>query len=234
MITVLVSPEELAGPEHELAGDTYRHLFRSRRLAVGAELRLVDGAGKARWGKVAEIGPRRARVELAAAAPAHEPERRVRLLVAPPRSSRASWLVEKATELGVEEIGWLAAERSAREIGEGSLERLRRVAAAALEQAHGSRLPELSGPWPASDWTRLLARSSERIVLDPQAPHAPLAAASPAVDRVFAIGPEGGWTEAERELLRAAGCTPTGLGERILRVETAAVAVATISLLGKL
>ncbi|MDY7094025.1 MAG: RsmE family RNA methyltransferase [Acidobacteriota bacterium] len=232
MITLVVPPGELTRQSLEVAGDSYRHLFRSRRLARGAELRLVDGEGQARSGEVVEIGRRSARVELGPDLPARDPRRRVRLLVAPPRSTRASWLVEKATELGVAEIFWLNAERSPREMGDGGLERLRRVAVAALEQCHGARLPQLAGPFALDRLGSLLEGCPHRFYLHPEASSQGLPRMPEATDAAaFAIGPEGGWTDAETAALEAAGCLPRGLGERVLRVETAAVAVASLALL---
>lgn len=232
MITLVVPPGKLTEETLEVAGDSYRHLFRSRRLTRGTELRVVDGEGRARSGEVVKIERRSARVELGSELPTYDPCFRVRLLVAPPRSSRASWLVEKATELGVTEIFWLNAHRSPRELGDGGLERLRRVAIAALEQCHGARLPRLAGPFDLDRLESLLEDFPNRFYLHPQALSQGLPKMPEASDAAaFAIGPEGGWTDAETAALEAAGCLPWGLGERILRVETAAVAVASLALL---
>jgi 16S rRNA (uracil1498-N3)-methyltransferase len=232
VITLVVPPGKLTEESLEVADDGYRHLFRSRRLARGAELRLVDGEGRARSGTVVEIGRRNARVELGPELPTHDPRLRVRLLVAPPRSSRASWLVEKATELGVAEIFWLNAHRSPREMGDGGLERLRRVTVAALEQCHGARLPRLAGPFDLDRLEALLEGCSHRFYLHPDAPSQGLPRMLEATTAAaFAIGPEGGWTDAETAALESAGCLPRGLGQRVLRVETAAVAVASLALL---
>lgn len=145
MITVLVTPEELAAEKAEVTGDAYRHLFRARRVAVGDRLRVVDGRGAARWAQVVAVDRRRAELALGDPAPSQEPERRVELLVAAHRKERASWLVEKATELGVAAVRFLQTERTPREFGEGTFDRLRRVAGAAVEQCHRARLPEITG-----------------------------------------------------------------------------------------
>lgn len=230
MITVLVTARELEAGSVEITGEAYRHLFRARRLAVGAELRLVDGVGHARRGRVESVGPRSARVVAGDAAEARDPVRQVVLLVAPPRPSRASWLVEKATELGVAAIRWLAAERTPRDLGDGGLERLHRVAAAALEQCGGATLPELSGPHELDEAAALSAACPRRVYLAPGAASDVAGPWPGSAALALAVGPEGGWTEAETALLEAAGFVPRGLGERILRVETAALAGATLAL----
>lgn len=220
------------GAELTVEGDAYRHLFRARRLAGGDALRVVDGAGGAWSARVESVGPRRAVVRLLEPEPSLESLLRLELLAALPRSQRASWLVEKATEIGVAALRFLVTERTVREGGRGVLERWRRVAAAALEQCGRARLPEVTGPHAWEELPGLLAPCSPRYLLDPGAP-ALVPFADPTGGRVAAlVGPEGGWTDAERASLAELGCRAAGLGPRTLRTETAAVAAASIVLLG--
>ena len=72
---LLVTPAELAGERVVVEGEPYRHLFRARRLATDARLRLVDGEGRARWAEVAAIDRRRAELRLLGPAPTHDPAR---------------------------------------------------------------------------------------------------------------------------------------------------------------
>jgi 16S rRNA (uracil1498-N3)-methyltransferase len=228
MITLLVSPAELAAGEVAVAGDAYRHLFRARRLAAGERVRVTDGAGRARWGEVTRVERSRATLALGGAAPANEPSLRLELLVATLRPERAAWLVEKATELGVAAVRFVHCERAPREPGAGALDRLRRVAAAALEQSHGSLLPELSGAHP---WAEVPALGGgDRWVLDTEA-EGGTAPASAGGRVSLLVGPEGGWTSTERRTLAEAGWRPAGLGCRTLRTETAAIAGAALLLL---
>lgn len=226
--TLLLTPELLAGDEAAVEGDAYRHLFRARRLAVGDRLRVVDGVGAARWAEVVEVDRRRGRLRLLDPAPPGESDLRLELLVAAPRKERASWLVEKATELGVVAVRFLASERSPRSLGPGTRERLLRVAASALQQCGRSRLPEVTGVHPWSELPGLLEGIDDRWYLDTGA--APgtwggVASAGGGGGAVL-VGPEGGWTEGEAEELRSLGCRAVGLGERVLRVETAAIVAA--------
>jgi 16S rRNA (uracil1498-N3)-methyltransferase len=149
VITLLIDPGRFSGAgELPVEGDAYRHLFRARRLAVGDRLRLVDGAGRARWGEVLRVGRAAAAVALREPAPANEPHRHVELFVPTLRPERAAWLVEKATELGATAVHFLNTERAPRDFGDGTLARLRRVAAAAVEQCHRSLCPAITGPQP--------------------------------------------------------------------------------------
>jgi 16S rRNA (uracil1498-N3)-methyltransferase len=227
-VSLLVTPPELAADTLRLEGERYRHLFRARRLPVGAALRLVDGEGRARAASVVAVDRRGAELRLGAPAPPHDPARRVTLLVATPRPERAAWLVEKATELGVSAVRFVAAERAVRAVGERDLQRLRRVAAAALEQCGGARLPELSGTHDLDELPALLAGQAAAS-LDPGAA-VTLAELAPAVSTLL-VGPEGGWSAEELARFAAQGVPGARLGERVLRVETAAVAAAALLLL---
>ncbi len=218
----LLAPEGIAGAELRVEGESYKHLFRARRLAVGDRLRVTDGRGGARQAEVARIDRSAAVLTLREEAPANEPAVALDLLVPTLRPERASWMVEKATEIGVRAVHFLHTERAPRHFGAGTLDRLRRVAAAALEQCHGARLPEITGPHEWRDVAPLTAGATVRWVLDPEAAVA-AGWGSAAATAALLIGPEGGWSAAERAELQGAGWRAVGLGRRILRTETAAV-----------
>lgn len=231
MITILADPEELDAGEVKVEGDVYRHLFRARRVPVGATLRVVDGQGRASWGEVERVDRNSARVVLNGPAPAHEPAFRLDLLVPTFRPERASWLVEKTTEFGVSAIRFLNSARAPRTFGDGGIDRLRRVAMSAVEQCHRSRLPEITGPHAWEEIGRLTSGTESRWFLDPQgAPGdwGPLGGSG-----ALLVGPEGGWTPEERQEILDAGWRPVGLGPRILRIESAALVGAAMLLLGR-
>jgi len=247
--TLVLDPERLASlaldemTEVAVEGDAYRHLFRARRLAVGDRLRVVDGAGAARWAEVVAVDRRTGTLRLLEPAPTHEPAYRLELLVGTPKKDRAATLVEKATEVGVAAVRFVATERSPRDVGSGTLARLRRVAVAAVEQCGRSRVPELSGVHAWEELPGLLEPAGDRWLLDAEPAPVDRAVAGPDPWRRTAdagavlIGPEGGWSAAELQELRGIetldglGCRRAWLGERVLRVETAAVVAAAAVLL---
>ena len=227
MITLVT--EELDSGEVTVEGEAYRHLFRARRVPVGADVRVVDGRGHARWGKVARVDRSSARVALGEPAPTHEPSYRLDLLVPTFRPERASWLVEKATEIGVSAIRFLNSERAPRTFGDGTIERMRRVAVAAVEQCHRSLVPEITGPDAWEEINRLAAGAEGRWFLDPRGAEGgwgPRGSSG-----ALLIGPEGGWAPEEREQVLAEGWRPVGLGPRILRIESAGLVGAAMLLL---
>lgn len=228
MITTLIEPASLRGREATIEGEAYRHLFRARRLAVGDRLRVVDGVGGARWAEVAWVDRRTASLKLGAPAPTNEAAYQLDVLVAPLRTERASWLVEKATELGVAAVRFIATERTPRRFGEGTFDRLRRVACAAVEQSHRASVPQISGIHAWSELEALLRGRSDRFFLDPEA-DAGAVARPTGLAGALVIGPEGGFSPAEQAAL-ARVATGIGLGPRILRAETAAVVAAGLLL----
>ncbi|MDX1643770.1 MAG: RsmE family RNA methyltransferase [Thermoanaerobaculia bacterium] len=234
--TVVVSPRELRQERIELDGEAFRHLFRARRLGAGAGLRLVDGRGAARWAEVDSVGRRRAGIALGDEAPPNEAPVAVELWVGVPRPRRAAWLVEKATEVGITALRWLDTAHSGRTVPEPALERHRRIAVAAVEQSSRALVPEISGLHPLSDLVAALEPKTPTLVLDRRAPtvppgEAPDAAAWRRAGAVrVVVGPEGGLRAEEIEELESAGAKRLRLGERVLRVETAAVVAAGVVL----
>jgi 16S rRNA (uracil1498-N3)-methyltransferase len=234
-VNLLVTPAELDSSELVVDGEAYRHLFRAARVATGDAVRVVDGRGRARDGEVAAVDRRRAVVTLGAAAPSREPRLRLELLSAVPRPSRASWLIEKGTELGVRAFRFLDCERSARPLDSAALDRLRRIARAAVEQCGRSWVPELT----ASHRLEEALGSGDfdaSVVLDPDAAGgAAGSAGEPARDRIASlavvVGPEGGFTPAELDQARRAGARPLRLVPSVLRIETAALAAAAWALI---
>lgn len=227
--TVVVSPRALAGERVELSGDSFRHLFRSRRLGAGAPLRLVDGSGAARWAEVVSVGRRSAVVAVGEKAPSNEASIAVELWVGVPRPRRAAWLVEKSTEVGVASIRWLDSRNSGREVPEAALERHRRIAVAAVEQSGRSVVPEISGLHSWSDLVSVLdARPT--FALDRRG-EARARIARPRRGAVrLVVGPEGGLSGEELAELERHDVSRLALGERVLRIETAAVAGAAVVL----
>ena len=233
MITLLVTREEFDREKLQVEGDRYRHLFRARRVAAGERLRLTDGAGRARWAEVTAVDRSAGTVAAGEPAPTNEPPLHLELFCAPPKPERAAWLVEKATEVGVSAIRFVHSERAPRQLTANAVARLARVAAAAVEQCHRARTPQVSG---AHDWAELpalLARSEVRYVLDPRGPSGAPAAHESQASAALAVGPEGGWSPEELAALERAGCRPFRLGARVLRIETAAVVGAALLLAGR-
>lgn len=218
----LVSPAGLDGDRVEISGDAYRHLFRAARLAVGDELRLVDGEGRARRGRVAAVDRRSAEIALAEILPSREPALELAVWSPLAKPSRTTWMVEKLTELGVRALHFYRCRRAPRDPAAGTLERLRRVAAAAVEQCGRSRLPEVNGPHAWPDLVAAVTAAPRAWILD-SAGTSEARRDDGSGSAVIVVGPEGGLTMEELAELEGAGGRRFALGPTTLRIETAAV-----------
>ncbi len=212
-----------------LTGPEAHHLLHVMRSKPGDEVLLFDGSGQEFRARIERLA--RSTVELAVIAPAavdRELPFDLTLAVALPKGDRQAWLVEKATELGVTRLVPLRTERSVADPTAGALERLRRGVIEASKQCGRNRLMEISA---ACAWSQLVGHAAHaattRLVAHPGG--AAIAASAPAAGAVTAaVGPEGGFTDAEIAEAAAHGWRTIDLGPRLLRVETAAVALASI------
>ena len=196
------------------------HLMRVRRLAVGATVEVLDGIGGV--GRATFDG-----TDLVLDAISQKPPLpAVEVAVAIPRGDRFDFLVEKCTELGVSAIHPLSTERGvSRPQGKGKrVERWRRIAVSALKQSGQPHLPRISPPVSVEECLQETAIEN-LLIADPGSDSVAL---SVVLGRLSApvllfIGPEGGFTIAEGDRIRAASATAVHLGPAVLRVETAAI-----------
>ncbi|MFT3667448.1 MAG: 16S rRNA (uracil(1498)-N(3))-methyltransferase [Pseudoxanthomonas sp.] len=218
-----------AGARVVLPEVTANHLARVLRLREGDPCVLFNGDGYDHDGRVASIGKREVVVELQASrAVDNESPLHVTLLQGIARGEKMDLILQKATELGVAAIMPVVAERTEvkldAERAEKRVAHWRSVIASACEQSGRARVPTLSAPTPLNEATRGMAGDAMRLTLDPtgDVSLATVQVTTGAV--VVAIGPEGGWSPRDREILAATGFTGLRLGPRILRTETAGLA----------
>jgi 16S rRNA (uracil1498-N3)-methyltransferase len=208
-----------------LEGNEARHLIRVRRVAVGEIVELFDGRGSAYRAQVSSIARDQAILQILETAREDQiPRFSIALATAVPKGDRFDWLVEKATELGVDRLIPLVTERSVVDPRSAKLDRLRRVIVEASKQCRRNRLMDLEPP---TTWNSMVeaAPNSIRLIAHPGEPGIVSAGLRPgAGSAILAIGPEGGFSEGEVEQAVLAGWRPVGLGSTILRIETAALA----------
>jgi len=159
-----------------------------------------------------------------------EAARAVHLLAGITANDRMDWLVEKATELGVASITPLAAERSVLKLkGERADKKLAHwqgVAVAAAEQCGRNRVPAVHPAVTLKEWLAQPPALADRWVLSLAQGTQPLAAVNTSTRPVIVLsGPEGGLAPAEEAAALAAGFQPVTLGPRVLRAETAPLAL---------
>jgi 16S rRNA (uracil1498-N3)-methyltransferase len=197
----------------KLSTEDLHHLSRVLRLHAGEEVIVADGAGSWRrtvWadGAVLPVTDRQG--------PGGDGQPALTVAFAPTKGERPEWVVQKLTELGIDRIVPLMSERSVvrwtGERGRSAVERLRRVAREAAGQCRRVWLPEITE---VTEFAALASLGQGGAVVLAQ-----LSGDRPDVSQhVVAVGPEGGWSEAEL----AAGLPTVGFGLSVLRAETAAV-----------
>lgn len=230
MTTTLHLPVFFSQDSALVEGEAHHHLFKVKRLQTGERLRVVDGEGHARWAEITGIDKRAARLALGAPAPANEPERAVEIFVAAAKPERIAWLVEKATEIGVVAIHFVACEREARSVERSQLARLQRIAISAAEQSGRSLLPRLTVAGAVGQEVERASGAGLTVaVLDAAGARVPSAVGGMGHCGLF-VGPEGGFSPAERDQFRALSVPAWSLGPTVLRVETAAVVAAGLAL----
>jgi len=220
------------GAQLELPASAARHV-QVLRLQPGEVVDLFDGSGSDWLGEIVAMGrssvsvrlgaPRRIQRELAHA---------VTLALAMPANDRMDGIVEKATELGARAIQPLMSERSVLRLAGDRAEKKRAhwqgVAVAACEQSGRSVVPVIEPVRNLVEWLGSLgdAPASRRWLLSPNAAE-PIARreGEPGVATLVLSGPEGGLSAAEEDAARARGFGAVQLGPRILRADTAPLAV---------
>jgi len=215
-----------------MVGGAAHHLGKVLRAQPGQLYELSDGQ-RIRLGKIARVERDTIVFELAGDIPANATRLGITLLLAIVKFDRFEWALEKATELGVEEIVPLIAERSEKALIVAAAKRVERWKTIALESAQQSRrlkAPTVTAPAKTADALRA-SRAAVKLVLSENNQAQPLRSSLPerADDSArlaiaLAIGPEGGWTERDLELARASRFVEVSLGRNILRTETAVVA----------
>jgi len=211
-----------------MEGEAAHHLGRVLRAQPGQLYELSDGT-KVWLGRIDTVTRDSVEFSLLEEIAAHQPSLDTTLLLSVVKFDSFEWALEKATELGVSRIVPLAAARSEKALlaaAEKRAERWRKLLHEASQQSRRVQLPLLD---PVTKPEEAFAESMVglRILLSEAPDSKPLREVlrdQAAKSAVLAIGPEGGWTEAEVTAARAARFQDASLGKLILRTETAVVA----------
>jgi 16S rRNA (uracil1498-N3)-methyltransferase len=144
------------------------------------------------------------------------------LAVAFPKGKRGDWLVEKATELGVNKIIVLRTDRSIMNPGQGRIEKWQKIAIQASEQCGRTDIPKIeSGKLEDLNGIIMIAVTKGGINIEESLIKIDVQKKDLTLN--FLVGPEGDWSKEEEKKLIHDGAIPVSLGKRILRVETAAI-----------
>lgn len=211
-----------------------RHCIQVLRHKVGDRIHFIDGQGGLYEGEIAEAGKKTCLLKVISHKENHgKRPYRVHLAVAPTKNiSRMEWLLEKATEIGLDTFTPLLCSHSERRVLK--LERLEKIAISAAKQSVKAYLPQLNPLTSFEAFLKEAPAEAGRYIayLGEGVKESLKQNYKPGQDVCLLIGPEGGFSPQEAEAAVSSGFTPVTLGESRLRTETAAlVACHTIHLL---
>ena len=218
------------GARVPLPEDAAAHLVRVLRLREGDACVLFNGDGRDYDATLASATKRGVDAEVTGVrAIDNESPLRLVLLQGIARGEKMDLILQKATELGVAAIAPVFADRTEVRLDGDRLDKRmahwRSVVISACEQSGRARIPELLPARNLVEAAAALPADALKLTLDPQGEHRSASLAMPAsATVVIGIGPEGGWSEKDRSVLRERGVTGLRLGPRVLRTETAGLA----------
>ncbi|WP_129125321.1 16S rRNA (uracil(1498)-N(3))-methyltransferase [Geomonas oryzae] len=237
MRSFFLGDNAISDGEAVVTGELYRHMARVLRLKEGAEVELIDACGVRHCGTIAEVGAKALTVRIAAnAAPAvEEPALSITLYQGLPKGEKLDLILQKCTELGISEVVTFDGARSIVKFrGEktaGKLARFEKIVQEAARQSGRGGAPRVAI---GGTLKEVLKESRQDVKLllwegeDENTLRETLARHTEPKSVAIVVGPEGGLSPEEVKEALACGFTPVTLGKRILRTETAGLAMVSI------
>lgn len=234
-----ISPTWLTPPTVTLHGETARQIQTVLRLRPGDEIIVLDNSGLEWQVRLSELRKNEVKGQVVSQQAAQgEPRLQLTLYQGMLKAQKFEWVLQKGTELGVSRFVPVICQRSVvgkADDGSGKRARWERIIQEAAEQSRRGQLPRLEAALPLTAAIQAASRPMEPAPLlvmpweeaSGLTLKSVLAEVKPATVGVF-IGPEGGFTAAEADLAREAGVRLVTLGPRILRAETAALAICAV------
>ena len=214
--------------------DESKHIVRVLRKKVGDMVHITNGRGYCFEAEIHSDQPKKCQVKVLKEHQSQPLNYRFHLVVAPTKSNdRFEWLLEKATEIGVDEISPIITEHSERKYSKH--QRSQKVVQAAMKQSLRWFLPQLNEAVTFNEFLKAKHTGQRFIAHCAKQEKLHLSRAiSPSSNITILIGPEGDFSAREIKLAHTAGFIPVSLGEHRLRTETAGlVATLTVNLVNQ-
>jgi 16S rRNA (uracil1498-N3)-methyltransferase len=233
-----IPPEQFGAMEATIAGDDAHHLIHVMRARTGDSIIVSNGLNREALAQIASIGKNAVTVKLVEDLPMNaEPKAQVWIAQSLPKGDKMELVIQKGTEVGAARfVPFLSARTVVQYDAKKEakrLERWRKIAKEAAEQAHRNLIPEVDAP---VSWSQLLALAKDAdlalLCYEKESRQKLKTALKQAVEKrggpegmriLLAVGPEGGFTEQEAEEAERERFQIVGLGARILRTETAGI-----------
>lgn len=241
VLFLAATPSAHVGAPVELDESEVHHALRVLRLRVGDVVDARDGRGSVCRVRITRADRHTLAAELAEA-PLHEPPPgaegaplpHIEIATAWPRDARGEDMLARLVQLGAASVVPLETEHTGEQRRATRRERLERILVENLKQCGRAWLPQLAEPRTVAAHLDQLAHAEPAplFLLDPRATThlgAALVDGAPPARLHLFIGPEGGWSAAERQLLDRAGARPARLGPHVVRIETASEAACALA-----
>ncbi|PLX75382.1 MAG: 16S rRNA (uracil(1498)-N(3))-methyltransferase [Desulfuromonas sp.] len=229
-----VTPEALRQDPAVISGEPFHHLQRVLRLPLGSPLLLLDGTGNRAYAKLAQIKKSLALASVVRRDTARETALPIVLMQSLPKGDKFDLTLQKGTELGITVFQPLTSRYSIPELPPQRLAtrlaRWQKIVQEACRQSRRDLLPEVKPPISLQTAIGQTEQQGLKLMLWEAAsqPLAEVLPKAPPRQVVLLAGPEGGFSAEEVDLARIAGFLPVHLGPRILRTETAGLAVTPV------
>ncbi len=229
MQRITITPSQINDSSITLTTAQHHYLTRVIRLKNGSQFQAIDGTGKL---YLAELNPDTARIiELITTAELNQP---MILICALPKGNNFDDIVRACTELGVTEIVPAISDRTLLQPSPQKLQRWRKIAQEAAEQSERTYIPTIEEPQTTQTIFTQSPDAGAKYLCEARGeqPHLLTCLQSQPIENylpiIIAIGPEGGWTDAEIELAIQNGFQLVSLGKHVLRTTTAPIVALSI------
>ena len=216
--------------ETVLTGDEFNHAKNVLRLTEGAEVTLFDGGGQEYSAVIVKVGKSEMVLHTVKKGTSErDPKAELYLLVGALKGDKTELVVQKATELGVQKIGVFASKYCSAYVNDNKLARLNRVAAEASKQCLRATVPEVVYFEKFEDAVRSAEGYQSKLFACEFIDGSEASLSEIKKSAALIVGSEGGFTKEEYEYAREQGFSGVTLGRRILRAETAAIALLSVA-----
>jgi len=228
-VNLFFQPAVSEGVNHLTAEESY-HAFRVLRMSAGDDIKITDGKGVFYQAQIISIDSKKCVFKISTHEKIPKKDYHIHIAIAPTKNAdRIEWFVEKAIEIGVDEISFILCKNSERKVL--NLERIEKIAVSAMKQSQQAWMPTLHPLRPFSDILKQPADQKFIGYVDSSNPVHLKAIAKPNKSYLVLIGLEGDFSKEELESAQQLGFEKVSLGENRLRTETAGIATSQILLL---
>lgn len=213
----------------DLQGETAKHVIQVLRMKAGEELQLTDGYGNLFTTEIINDHKKSPQVKILSSVTRQQSTVKVSIAISLIKNtSRFEWFLEKATEIGVNEIIPLICERTEKQ--HFRLDRMRTILISAMLQSGQVWLPKLSEPVKFTDCIKQIHQPQKYLAhCLPEQRQLFANSVHKESDTIILIGPEGDFTQSEVEFAMQNNFVPVSLGETRLRTETAGIVAVTLA-----